>query len=95
MSAPTNSAAPSPTAALAQAAAPPAPEPDPVIVLPDASPTGFKLQGIFYGTSRSVAMINGRTVARNDEVNGAKVLEIERQGVRLLIQGRTNLLKLH
>jgi hypothetical protein len=54
----------------------------------------FKLQGIFYRTSKASAVINGQTLFAGDEIDGAKVVSIERSGVRLLMSGRTNLLKL-
>jgi hypothetical protein len=54
----------------------------------------FKLQGIFYRSSRASALINGQTLFLGDEIDGAKLVAIERHAVRLSQRGQTNLLKL-
>ena len=69
-----------------QAASPPA---------PTESGTNFKLQGIFYRSSQASALINGKTLFVGDEIDGATLVTIERQAVRLVQSGRTNVLKLH
>ncbi|MFO1501407.1 MAG: hypothetical protein U1G07_23965 [Verrucomicrobiota bacterium] len=50
---------------------------------PEVISSNLKLQGIFYRTSRACALIDGQTVFVGDEVDGAKVISIERQKVRL------------
>jgi hypothetical protein len=55
----------------------------------------FRLQGIFYRSSQASAVINGQTLFVGDEIDGAKLLAIERQSVRLRHNGQTNVLKLH
>ena len=62
--------------------------------LPEPAPSSLKLQGIFYGASRASALINGQTLFLGDEIDGAKVLSIERHAVRLFLGGKTNVLKL-
>ena len=54
----------------------------------------FRLQGIFYRMSHASALINGQTVFVGDELEGAKVVAIERQVVRLAVAGKTNVLRL-
>ncbi len=62
------------TAAAKVAPVPPTPEPD---------PPQFTLQGITREGRNFEAMINGRTVRVGDEVDGARVIAIERRLVRL------------
>jgi hypothetical protein len=71
------------------------PEPVPPPLLAADSETALKLQGIFYRSSRASALINGQTLFVGDEIGGATLVAIERQAVRLLHNGRTNVLKLH
>ncbi|MHC1764063.1 MAG: hypothetical protein AB9869_07135 [Verrucomicrobiia bacterium] len=54
----------------------------------------FKLQGIFYRISKASALIDGRTLFVGDEIDGAKVVLIERHSVRLVRDGRSIVLKL-
>jgi hypothetical protein len=54
----------------------------------------LKLQGIFYRMSDASALINGQTVFVGDEVDRAKVVRIERHTVSLVMDGRTNVLRL-
>lgn len=54
----------------------------------------FKLQGIFYRPSNASALIDGHTLFVGDEIDGAKLVLIERQSVRLVKGGRPIVLKL-
>jgi MSHA biogenesis protein MshK len=54
----------------------------------------FKLQGIFYRAANASALIDGQTLFVGDEIEGARVVAIERQAVRLLQNGKTIVLKL-
>ena len=47
----------------------------------------FKLQGIFYRKSNPSAVINGKTLRKGDKIDGARVVSIDRQSVKLM---RTN-----
>jgi hypothetical protein len=49
----------------------------------------FKVQGIFYRLSKPSAVINGRTLYVGDEIDGAKIVAIERHAVRLFIGKET------
>jgi hypothetical protein len=55
----------------------------------------FKVQGIFYRGPKSSTLINGQTLFIGDELDGAKVVGIERRQVRLLVAGHTHVLKLY
>ena len=54
----------------------------------------LKLQGIFYRLKHPTALINGRIVAVADEIEGYRVVQIERHGVRLMVPGHTNVVAL-
>jgi hypothetical protein len=58
----------------------------------DPPEPAFKLQGIYYRMKNPTALINGQTLLTGEEIDGAKVLSIERYAVNLLINGQTNLL---
>lgn len=76
----------------------PAPAPVAVESAPPANvepiALGMKLQGIFYRSSRASALIDGQSVFVGDEIDGAKIVAIERQQVRLVKGGRPAVLKL-
>lgn len=60
-----------------------------------ASPTSsFKLQGIFYRLNKASVLINNQTLFVGDEIEGAKVVGIERRSVQLQVAGKTHVLKL-
>jgi hypothetical protein len=79
---------------------PPAPAAAPSLETPldqaanEALVAKLKLQGIFYRGVKSSAIINGQTVFLGDEIEGAKVVAIQRQLVKLLIGLHTNTLSL-
>jgi hypothetical protein len=60
----------------------------------EAPLTFFKLQGIFFRMTNASALINGETLFAGDEIEGAKLVAIERHAVHLLSAGRTNILRL-
>jgi hypothetical protein len=63
-----------------------------------ASPAGFpklKLQGVYYRSGDSTALINGKNVAEGDEIEGVLVAKIEKQSVELQFQGETRVLRIH
>ncbi len=60
---------------------------------PEAGP--LVLQGIVYDPqSASYAVINGRVVREQDDIDGKRVLKIEPAEVTLLVEGKTVQLKL-
>jgi hypothetical protein len=69
-------------------------EPPVIEAVPGPALSDLKLQGVFYRGAKSSALINGQTVFLGDDVDGARIIGIERHLVRLLIAGRTNVLKL-
>jgi hypothetical protein len=54
----------------------------------------LRLQGIFYKPPNSAVLINSKMLYVEDEVQGAKVAEIGRTTVKLLLEGQTNTLVL-
>jgi hypothetical protein len=68
-------------AALTAAAA--APQGKPASSIPGMP----KVQAIFYRPTDASAIISGQTVHNGDEIGGAKVIEIKRQSVRMLLNG--------
>jgi MSHA biogenesis protein MshK len=58
-----------------------------------AAPAALKLEGVIQGPIR-VAIVSGRMVRAGDVVNGATVLEILQNGVRLSRAGKLQLLTL-
>jgi hypothetical protein len=96
-------AAPAPTPAPVQALVetPPAPsiprEPQSNDTPPTASAipaSALKLQGIFYRLNKASVLINNQTLFVGDEIDGTKVIGIERHAVRLQIAGKTQVMKL-
>ncbi len=53
----------------------------------------FKLQGVFWGTPRPQAIINRQVLFVGDQIKGAKVVSISKEGVTLLLSGKEILLK--
>ena len=92
LSAVTNRAAVSPTP-LSVVAAPP-------VVAVSAAPgpppkfPPLRLQSIFYRPSNPSVMINGRTLFRDDEIQGVIVAAINPSSVTLVLSGHTNVLTL-
>ena len=98
---PAQSALPAPSSPTPQSAPIPkaaaAPEQPAVMAQPlpiDSSLGNLKVQGIFYRLTQASVLINGQTLFVGDEIDGAKVVAIERQSVHMLSHGKTNVLKL-
>ena len=88
-----------------RAAAAPAPAPLSVVAAPpvvavSAAPgpppkfPPLRLQSIFYRPSNPSVMINGRTLFRDDEIQGVIVAAINPSSVTLVLSGHTNVLTL-
>jgi len=58
-----------------------------------AAPAALRLEGVINGATR-VAIVSGRVVRAGDTVNGAQVLEVLPNGVRLSRAGKVQLLTL-
>ena len=58
-----------------------------------AFPT-LKLQSIIFQGSRSTAIINGKILCIGEDVSQVQVVEIQRDYVKVALQGQTNLLSL-
>ncbi len=53
-----------------------------------APPKDLRLQGIFFRMKDPTAIINGKTVRNGDEIDGAKVVRIDRASVRVEVNGQ-------
>lgn len=53
-----------------------------------SSTTAFDVSAIFVSKERRVAIVNGKRVTEGDQVNGAIVVEINQDGLRLNLHGR-------
>jgi hypothetical protein len=69
---------------------PPPPIPAPIKV--DFPP--LKLQGIFFRATNPSALINGKTVFAGDYIGDVKVVAIERQRVKVELEGATKTIPL-
>jgi hypothetical protein len=58
-----------------------------------AAPAALRLEGVIQGPAR-VAIVSGHAVRAGDVVNGAQVLEVLSNGVRLSRAGKVQLLTL-
>jgi cytoskeletal protein RodZ len=79
------------------ATTPPTPTPSTAAAPTPAAPATFpalKLQAIFYRLRNATAIINGKTVATGESIDGARVTEIERLAVTLDWNGEKHTLKL-
>ena len=62
-------------------------EPEPVQKAARAGPR-WRLQSTLVADSRRLAVINGRTVAQGERIDGATVREVRQGGVTLEVEGR-------
>lgn len=53
------------------------------VPLPDLS-----MEGLVWGSERPTAIINGKVVRVGEEISGAKVVEINKEGVTVLFNGK-------
>ena len=51
--------------------------------------TGFRVTAIFTSEKRRIAIVNGQRVSEGDRVNGATVVEILADDIRLDFNGKT------
>ena len=73
-----------------------APAPEPVKPQPTAPPIPkFHLQAIYYRMHGPTVIINGKTLKVGDEVNGAKLIDIERTSAEIEYQGARQKLTMH
>lgn len=49
----------------------------------------FNVSAIFVSQKRRVAIVNGQRVTEGDQVNGATVVEIRKDGIRLNLDGKS------
>ena len=61
---------------------------------PAARPKTWMLNSILHAPGRQRAIINGRLLAVGERIDGARVIAIDRDRVRLSRQGKTIILKL-
>lgn len=54
----------------------------------------LKLNGIFYRSSKPSAIINGRLISLGEEIEGAKVISIERNSVTVEFSNQTRILRM-
>ncbi len=52
-------------------------------------PQEFFVQGMFWGVNRPACIINGKVYSVGDEIEGARILEINKEGILLMSQGKT------
>lgn len=83
---PVTAPAPAPIATAAPVVAAQAPKP--------AEPPVFKLQAIFFRLNNPSAVINGKTIRKGDILDGAKILDIQRNAVELELSGARQTLSL-
>lgn len=62
-------------------------EPEPVAKAAQSGPR-WRLQSTLVADSRRLAVINGRTVAQGERIDGAMVREVRQGGVTLEVEGR-------
>lgn len=62
-------------------------EPEPVARAAGSGPR-WRLQSTLVAESRRLAVINGRTVAQGERIDGATVREVRQEGVTLDVDGR-------
>lgn len=62
-------------------------EPEPVARAVESGPR-WRLQSTLVADSRRLAVINGRTVAQGERIDGATLREVRQEGVTLDIDGR-------
>lgn len=55
--------------------------------------SNFHVQGMVWNTNKPQAVINNNVVEKGDMIDGAEILEIRRDGVYVLFDGRQYILK--
>jgi hypothetical protein len=93
---PTNIVAPVVASAPAVAAPAPVPAPEPVKAEPAPPPAPtFRLQAIYFRMKGPTVVINGKTLSIGEEVNGAKLVRIERSAAEIEYHGVREKLTMH
>jgi len=60
----------------------------PSVVSPGKSTSPFNVSAIFVSKARRVAIVNGQRVTEGDSINGAVVVEINKDALRLNLNGK-------
>lgn len=60
----------------------------PSLVSPGSSTSAFNVSAIFVSKARRIAIVNGRRVTEGDSINGAIVVEINKDALRLNLNGK-------
>lgn len=55
----------------------------------EALPREFSVQGMVWGVNRPACIMNGKVYSVGDEIEGARILEITKEGILLMFQGKT------
>ena len=55
----------------------------------EVMPPTFNVQGMVWGGARPACIVGDKVFRVGDEIEGAKITEINRQGVRFLFNGKT------
>ncbi len=55
----------------------------------EVMPPTFTVQGMVWGGARPMCIVGDKVFKVGDEIEGAKITEINRQGVRFLFHGKT------
>ena len=58
------------------------------IVSPGSGTTAFNVSAIFVSKTRRIAILNGQRVTEGDSINGAIVVEINKDALRLNLNGK-------
>jgi len=58
------------------------------IASPGSRTTAFNVSAIFVSKARRVAIVNGQRVTEGDSINGAVVVEINKEALRLNLNGK-------
>lgn len=77
-----------PTASAESDRDPTRPYSAPPVVSPGSSSSTFNVSAIFVSKARRVAIVNGRRVTEGDSINGAIVVEINKDALRLNLHGK-------
>ena len=58
------------------------------VVSPGSTTSAFNVSAIFVSKVRRIAIVNGRRVTEGDSINGAVVVEINKDALRLNLNGK-------
>ena len=60
----------------------------PSVVSPGSRTSAFDVSAIFVSKARRIAIVNGQRVTEGDSINGAIVVEINKDALRLNLNGK-------